>query len=284
INQEFRVMARRVSVPEIMGRKGGRKISMLTAYDFALAGLVDRSGVDMILVGDSLAMVGLGHKDSLGVGMEAMILLTGAVSRAVERALVVGDMPFMSYQPSSELAVLNAGRFLAEAGARAVKVEGGTRVLSRIKAILAADIPVMGHIGLTPQSLARLGGFKVQGKTADAAKVLVEEAQILAEAGCFSIVLEAMPPHVAEMVTQAVSVPTIGIGAGPGCDGQVLVTQDVLGLFERFKPKFVKRYAEIGKDIVTALSAFRAEVEDGSFPGEEHVYAMDGKELDKLKK
>jgi len=277
-------MAKQVSVPEIMGRKGGRKISMLTAYDFALARLVDGSGVDMILVGDSLAMVGLGHKDSLGVGMDAMILLTGAVARAVERALVVGDMPFMSYQPSCELAVRSAGRFLAEAGARAVKVEGGARVLPQIKAILDADIPVMGHIGLTPQSLARMGGFKVQGKTADAAKVLVEEAQILAEAGCFSIVLEAMPPHVAEMVTGSVSVPTIGIGAGPGCDGQVLVTQDVLGLFDRFRPKFVKRYAEIGKDITAALSAFKAEVEDGSFPGEEHTYAMDEKELDKLKK
>ena len=276
-------MAKQVSVPEILGRKGGRKISMLTAYDFALACLVDRSGVDMVLVGDSLAMVGLGHKDSLGVGMEAMILLTGAVARAVERALVVGDMPFMSYQASSELAVLNAGRFLAEGGARAVKIEGGARVLPRIKAILAADIPVMGHIGLTPQSLARLGGFKVQGKTADAAKVLVEEAQILAEAGCFSIVLEAMPPHVAETITRAVPVPTIGIGAGPACDGQVLVTQDILGLFERFTPKFVKRYAEIGHDIAAALSAFKAEVEDGSFPGEEHTYDMDDKELEKLK-
>ena len=277
-------MAKQVSVPEILGRKHGRKISVLTAYDFALACLVDRSGVDMILVGDSLAMVGLGHKDTLGVGMDAMVLLAGAVSRAVERALVVGDMPFMSYQPSSELAVLNAGRFLAEGGARAVKIEGGARVLPQIKAILDADIPVMGHIGLTPQSLARMGGFRVQGKTADAAKVLVEEAQILAEAGCFSIVLETMPPYVAEMVTGSVPVPTIGIGAGPGCDGQVLVTQDILGLFDRFRPKFVKRYAEIGQDIVTALSAFKAEVEDGSFPGQEHVYAMDEQELEKLKK
>lgn len=273
----------RMTVPGVVSRKGGRKLSMLTAYDAVLARLADAGGVDMILVGDSLAMVGLGQPDTLAVGMDAMIHHTRAVSRGAERALVVGDMPFMSYQPSDEAAVRNAGRFLAEGRASAVKLEGGARVLGRIQAIVAADIPVMGHIGLTPQSVAKLGGFKVQGKTAEAGRVLVEEAHLLEQAGCFSLVLEAVPAPIAKLVTAAVSIPTIGIGAGPHCDGQVLVTHDVLGLFDRFTPKFVKRYAELGKAAVAAMEDFRKEVEAGTFPGDEHCFEMPAAEIEKLK-
>ncbi len=270
-----------VTVPSVVARKGGRKLSVLTAYDYALARLADLAGVDMILVGDSLAMVGLGQPDTLAVGLDAMIHHTRAVSRGTQRALVVGDMPFMSYQPSDEGAVRAAGRFLAEGRAGAVKLEGGTRMLPRIEAIIRADIPVMGHIGLTPQSVAKLGGFKVQGRGASAAQVLVEDARRLEEAGCFSLVLEAVPAPVAEAVTAAVAIPTIGIGAGPHCDGQVLVTHDLLGLFDRFTPKFVKRYAELGKAATAAMTAFRQEVESGAFPGPEHSFDMPGPAADK---
>lgn len=267
-----------VTVPSITARKEGRKLSMLTAYDYALARLADASGVDMVLVGDSLAMVGLGQRDTLAVGMDAMIHHTRAVSRGVERALVVGDMPFLSYQVSDADAVRNAGRFLAEGRAGAVKLEGGTRMLPRIESIVRADIPVMGHLGLTPQSVAKLGGFKVQGRGTSAAQVLVDDARRLQDAGCFSLVLEAVPAPVARAVTEAVTIPTIGIGAGPHCDGQVLVTHDVLGLFDRFTPKFVKRYAELGKVAVEAMAAYRAEVESGAFPGPEHCFATDAPE------
>ena len=226
-------MEKPVTVPDILLAKGGRKLTMLTASDACLGRIVDQAGADMVLVGDSLAMVALGQPDTLAVGLETMLLLTRAVSSAVSRALVVGDMPFMSYQPSDEMAVISAGRFLAEAKASAVKVEGGARMLPRIRAMAAADIPVMGHIGLTPQSMARMGGFKVQAKTAETARILVEDARALAEAGCFAIVLEGIPGEVAQLVTEACPVPTIGIGAGPHCDGQVLVVQDVLGQIGR---------------------------------------------------
>lgn len=274
-------MSAPVTVPSVVARKGGRKISVLTAYDYPLARLADAAGVDMVLVGDSLAMVGLGQPDTLAVGMDAMVHHARAVSRGVQRALVVGDMPFLSYQTGDETAVRNAGRFLTEGRAGAVKLEGGTRMLPRIEAIVRADIPVMGHIGLTPQSVAKLGGFKVQGRGESAAKVLVEDARRLEEAGCFSLVLEAMPAPVAAEVTAAVTIPTIGIGAGPHCDGQVLVTQDVLGLFDRFTPKFVKRYAELGQAIQAAMEAFRAEVESGAFPGPEHSFDMPAAQPDK---
>lgn len=274
-------MSAPVTVPSVVARKGGRKISVLTAYDYPLARLADAAGVDMVLVGDSLAMVGLGQPDTLAVGMDAMVHHARAVSRGVQRALVVGDMPFLSYQTGDETAVRNAGRFLTEGRAGAVKLEGGTRMLPRIEAIVRADIPVMGHIGLTPQSVAKLGGFKVQGRGESAAKVLVEDARRLEEAGCFSLVLEAMPAPVAAEVTAAVAIPTIGIGAGPHCDGQVLVTQDVLGLFDRFTPKFVKRYAELGQAIQAAMEAFRAEVESGAFPGPEHSFDMPAAQPDK---
>jgi 3-methyl-2-oxobutanoate hydroxymethyltransferase len=275
-------MTTRVTVPDVMAAKGQRKLSMLTAYDYSTALWVDRSGVDMILVGDSLAMVMLGHEDTLSVGMMEMLHHTRAVTRAAKRALVVGDMPFLSYQVSVEQAVLNAGRFLQEGRAQAVKLEGGARVLTQVQAIIAAGIPVQGHLGLTPQSAAQLGGFKVQGKSAEAAKVLIEDAQALAEAGCFSIVLEAIPAAIAARITASVAVPTIGIGAGADCDGQVLVVHDVLGLYERFRPRFVKQYAQLGEEMLKALTQYREEIEQGLFPGQEHGFSMKEEELEKV--
>jgi len=275
-------MNKRITVPDVMAAKGQRKLTMLTAYDFPTARWVDQCGVDMILVGDSLAMVVLGHEDTLAVGMEEMIHHSKAVSRAAQRSLVIGDMPFLSYQVSIEQAVLNAGRFLKEGRAQAIKLEGGARVVAQVRAIVSAGIPVQGHIGLTPQSAAQLGGFKVQGKTAEAAKALIEDAQALADAGCFSLVLEAIPAPIAARITEAVPIPTIGIGAGPECDGQVLVIHDLLGLFDRFTPKFVKRYARLEENIREALTRFREEVEKGVFPGPEHSFGMPEEEANKM--
>lgn len=272
-------MKKRITVPDIMATKGKRKLTELTAYDYPTALWVDQSGIDMILVGDSLAMVVLGHEDTLSVGMAEMLHHTRAVSRGAERALVIADMPFMSYQASLEQAILNAGLFLKEGRAQAVKLEGGRRVVPQIKAMVEAGIPVQGHLGLTPQSAAQFGGFKVQGKTAEAAKILIEDAQALADAGCFSIVLEAIPSSIAAMITEAVPIPIIGIGAGPNCDGQVLVVHDVLGLYERFTPKFVKQYANLGEPIRQALIKYKEEVESGTFPGPEHTFSMDEKEI-----
>jgi len=276
-------MTKSLTIPDIINSKGKRKLTMLTAYDYPTALIVDRCGIDMILVGDSLAMVVLGHKDTLAVTMDQMIHHTKAVTNAVNHAVVIGDMPFLSYQASVEQAVLNAGRFLKEAGAHAVKLEGGATVLPQIKAIINAGIPVQGHLGLTPQSAAQLGGFKVQGKTADAAKKLLDDALTLADAGCFSIVLEAIPAPIAEIITERCPVPTIGIGAGAGCDGQVLVFHDLVGLFDRFVPKFVKQYANISKEIEKAILKFKEEVESGKFPGKEHSFTMNKEELDKIK-
>ncbi|GAB6161691.1 3-methyl-2-oxobutanoate hydroxymethyltransferase [Desulfothermus naphthae] len=276
-------MTKSLTIPDIINSKGKRKLTMLTAYDYPTALIVDRCGIDMILVGDSLAMVVLGYKDTLAVTMDQMIHHTKAVTNAVNHAVVIGDMPFLSYQASVEQAVLNAGRFLKEAGAHAVKLEGGATVLPQIKAIINAGIPVQGHLGLTPQSAAQLGGFKVQGKTAEAAKKLLEDALILADAGCFSIVLEAIPAPIAEIITERCPVPTIGIGAGAGCDGQVLVFHDLVGLFDRFVPKFVKQYANISKEIEKAILKFKEEVESGKFPGKEHSFTMNKEELDKIK-
>lgn len=275
-------MNKHITVPDIMAAKGKRKLTMLTAYDFPTACWVDQSGVDMILVGDSLAMVVLGHEDTLSVGMEEMIHHTKAVSRAAKRALVIGDMPFLSYQASIEQAVLNAGRFLKDGRAQAIKLEGGARVLPQVKAIVAAGIPVQGHLGLTPQSAAQFGGFKVQGKTAESANALIEDAHALTEAGCFSIVLEAIPAAIAARITETIPIPTIGIGAGRACDGQVLVVHDVLGLFDRFKPKFVKQYARLNENISEALSRFRDEVEKGLFPGQEHIFGIDDRDARKV--
>jgi 3-methyl-2-oxobutanoate hydroxymethyltransferase len=276
------MMTTRVTVPEVMAAKGNRKLTELTAYDYPTAHWVDQSGIDMILVGDSLAMVVLGQEDTLSVGMDEMIHHTRAVSRAARRALVIGDMPFLSYQAGVGQAVMNAGRFLKEGRAQAVKLEGGRKVVPQVRAIVDAGIPVQGHIGLTPQSVAQMGGFKVQGKTAEAARALEEDAQALADAGCFSIVLEAIPAPIAARITDSVPVPTIGIGAGPDCDGQVLVVHDVLGLFDRFVPKFVKRYAHLTQAIQDALIQFREEVRGGQFPGPEHTFTISGDEMSKL--
>lgn len=273
---------KKITVPDVMAAKGQRKLTMVTAYDYATAVWVDRSGIDMVLVGDSLAMVMLGHEDTLSVTMEEMLHHTRAVARGIARALVIGDMPFMSYQASVEQAVINAGRFLKEGRAQAVKLEGGTSVLSQVRAIVNAGIPVQGHIGLTPQSIAQLGGFKVQGKSAETAKRLIDDALALADAGCFSIVLEAIPAPIAEKITEAVPVPTIGIGAGPNCDGQVLVLHDMVGLFDRFVPKFVKQYDLLGKRMLEALRRYKQEVEEGLFPGPEHSFGMPEEELKKL--
>lgn len=264
--------APQVTVPAVMGAKGRRKLTMLTAYDYCTARWVDRAGVDMILVGDSLAMVMLGHEDTLSVTMEEMLHHTRAVARGTQRALVIGDMPFLSYQVSVSQAVENAGRFLKEGRAQAVKLEGGASVLQQVRAIVEAGIPVQGHLGLTPQSIAKLGGFKVQGKDQEAANKLVEDALALSEAGCFSLVLEAIPASVAQRITEAVPIPTIGIGAGRACDGQVLVIHDLVGLFDRFVPRFVKQYDALGQRIMEAVIRYREEVEKEVFPGPEHTF------------
>lgn len=257
-----------VSAPDVRAMKGVRPIAMLTAYDYPSARLVDRSGADVILVGDSLGMVILGYPDTLSVTMDTMIHHTAAVARGVEHALLVGDMPWMSYHTSPEEAVENAARFI-RAGARAVKIEGGRPSrIEAVRAILDAEIPVMGHVGLTPQSVMAMGGFKVQGKGEAQARRLVDESKALEEAGCFSLVLECVPTELAELITSSVSIPTIGIGAGPACDGQVLVFHDLLGLYEGHQPKFVRRYAEIGNAIGDALSRYVSDVREGNFPDE----------------
>ena len=245
-----------------------KKITMLTAYDFPFAKIVDEAGIDAIIVGDSLGMVVQGLENTLSVTMEEMIYHTKIVSRAVSNALVVGDLPFMSYQASVEDAVRNAGRFLKEAGATAVKIEGGAEVAEQIRAMTRSDIPVMAHIGLTPQSIHRMGGYKVQGKTEASAQRLLDEARIAEDAGAFSLLLEAIPMGLAKKITEKLSIPTIGIGAGPYCDGQVLVLHDVIGLFDRFLPKFAKRYVNLKDEALKAINLYREEVEEGVFPGE----------------
>lgn len=256
-------------------KQRGEPITMLTAYDFMTARAVDQAGVDSILVGDSLGMVVLGYSSTLPVTMEEMLHHCKAVARGASAALLVGDMPFMSYQVSVPEAVRNAGRFLQEAGMEAVKLEGGRERAEAVRQITAAGIPVMGHLGLTPQSVAQFGGFVPQGKTAAAAQRLIEDAQILQEAGCFSIVLESVPAQLAELISQQLAIPTIGIGAGVGCDGQVLVIHDLLGLYDRFTPKFVKQYRILHRDIVGALAEYKAEVEARAFPAAEHSIYMD---------
>jgi len=249
-------------------------IGMLTAYDYPTALIMDQAGLDIILVGDSLGMVELGYESTLPVTMDEMIHHCKAVARGARYALLVGDMPFMSYQVSTQEAVRNAGRFLQEAGMSAVKLEGGSERADTVRAIVSAGIPVMGHLGLTPQSVHKLGGFRPQGKDAEAAYKLLEDAQILQEAGCFSLVLESIPGRLAELVSKNLEIPTIGIGAGVGCDGQVLVTHDLLGLFERFTPKFVKQYAHLAGEMRSAFSAFKSDVKARSFPAGEHTVEM----------
>ena len=260
----------------------GKKLSMLTAYDYSMAKIIDESGVDGILIGDSLGMVIKGEEDTLSVTMDEVIYHTKAVKKGAKNALIVSDMPFLSYHVSIEQAVLNAGRLIKEGGANAVKLEGGANVAAQIKAIVDAQMPVMGHLGLTPQSVNAFGGFKVQGKDESAAKKLIEDAVLLEKAGVFSIVLEGIPAKVAELITNSVSIPTIGIGAGKNCDGQILVYQDMLGMFNDFIPKFVKQYANIGVVMKEAISSYVKEVQDGIFPEEKHTFKIDESELQKL--
>ncbi len=273
---------KKLTIPDIKNRKNGTPLSELTAYDYPWAKMVDAAGIDIVLVGDSLGMVVLGHPDTVSVTMEEMIHHTKAVVRGVEHALVVTDMPFGSYNSAIPAAITNATRILKEGRADAVKLEGGVAMAQTVAAIVNAGIPVQGHIGLTPQTATSLGGFKVQGKSAQAAKQLIEDARALEEAGCFSIVLEAIPAPLAEHITKEVTIPTIGIGAGAGCDGQVLVIHDLVGLYDRFTPKFVKQYAQINVPIAAALAQYKAEVENRTFPTDAHSFTMKSDEMDKL--
>ncbi len=260
----------------------GRKLSMLTAYDYSTARLMDEAGIHGILVGDSLGNVILGYGDTVSVTMEDMIHHGAAVSRGVKNALLVVDMPFLSYQTSAYDAVVNAGRLMKEGRAHAVKLEGGREMVPQIRAIVQAGIPVMGHLGLTPQAIHALGGYKVQGKDEAAARKLLEDAKALEEAGVFAIVLECVPSALAGLITEAVSVPTIGIGAGAGCDGQILVYQDMLGMFSDFTPKFVRRYGEVGEAMKAAFASYIEDVGKGTFPGPEHGYQIADEVIEKL--
>ncbi len=254
-------------------KRNSEKITMLTAYDYPMARLVDSAGIDAVLVGDSAGMVVLGYDSTISVTMDEMIHHSSAVRRGIKRAFLIGDMPFMSYQASDEDAVRNAGRFVKEAGCEAVKVEGGREVCPRAKAIVDAGIPVLGHIGLTPQSVNKLGGYRVQGRRPATAKKLIDDAIRLEKAGCFAIVLECVPGKLAKRITGKLGIPTIGIGAGKHCDGQVLVTHDVVGYFDKFVPKFAKQYANINTVIKEAIEEFKKETESGVFPDDEHSFS-----------
>ncbi len=263
-------------------KQQGRKISMLTAYDYSTAKLMDEAGINAILVGDSLGNVVLGYEDTLSVTMEDMIHHGAAVARGAKNAMVVVDMPFMSYQTSVYDAVVNAGRLMKEGRASAVKLEGGKEVCPQVKAVTEAGIPVMGHLGLTPQSINALGGHRVQGKTQQAAQKLLDDARALQEAGAFAVVLECVPEKLADKVTKELEIPTIGIGAGAGCDGQVLVYQDMLGMFSDFTPKFVKKFANVGQVMKEAFKSYIDEMQQGSFPSQEHCYSIDDDIIEKL--
>jgi len=260
----------------------GEKIVSITSYDYSFAKIVDECDIDFILVGDSLSMVMLGHQNTLAVTMDEMIHHTKAVTRGVSNALVVGDMPFLSYKVDIIEAVKNAGRFIQEGGAEAVKVEGGTEICSTIKAIIDADIQVMGHIGLTPQAIYKFGGFLVQGKTVEAAKKLIVDAKNLEKTGVFAIVLESIPWQISKLITNTVNVPTIGIGAGPFCDGQILVIHDMLGIYTDFKPKFLKYFGKIGESIKDALKSYKNEVENNKYPSQEHTYEFPSTDLNEI--
>jgi len=261
-------------------KRRGQKLAMVTAYDFPSGRIADEAGVELVLVGDSAGMVVLGNESTVPVTMEELLMLTRAVTRGAKRPLVVADMPFGSFQVSDEIAVDNAVRFVKEAGADAVKLEGAGPTLSRVQAIVGAGVPVMGHVGLTPQSATMLGGFKAQGRTAEKAERLYDDALALEAAGCFAIVLEAVPAAVAQRVTEALQVPTIGIGAGAACDGQVLVWHDLLGLYAGKAPRFVKRYADLATEAKRALESYVDDVREGRFPEEQHTYAIPDEELD----
>jgi len=263
---------KKVTTTEVLARKKGVKITSVTAYDYSTAKLVDAAGVDLILVGDSLGMVVLGYPDTTRVTLNDMVHHTTAVTRARPSALVVADLPFLSSGVSVRDTILNAGRLIREAGAEAVKLEGGVRVREEIRALVDCQIPVMGHVGLTPQSVHAFGGFKVQGRTQEAAEQVLRDATAVQEAGAFSVVLEGIPAELGERITRELDIPTIGIGAGPGCDGQVLVFHDMLHLFLDFTPKFAKVYADVGETTCKALKRFCDEAREGKFPGKEHCY------------
>lgn len=263
-------------------KREGKKTTMLSIYDYPMALLADRAGIDSILVGDSLAMTFLGYENTVPITMDEMIHHTKAVTRAAKRALVIGDMPFMSFNTSERDAILNAGRFMKEGGADAVKVETIPNVVRIVKAIFRAGIPVVGHIGLTPQSSSMLGGFKVQGKDAKTAQRIIEEALLLEEAGTFAVILECVPAPISKIITERLKIPTISYGAGPHCDGQGLVSADVLGLFERFTPKFAKQYVNLSESVLKAFKSYKDEVLKGKFPTDQHSYHIDEKELSKI--
>lgn len=263
-------------------KENGDKITMLTAYDYSTAKLMEEAGINTILVGDSLGMVMLGYDDTIPVTMEDMIHHTRAVTRATKDTFVIGDMPFMSYHVSTEQAVTNAGRLMKEGGCQAVKLEGGAKVCEQIRAIVNAQIPVCAHIGLTPQSVNAFGGFKVQGKSEEDARQIIEDAKAVEAAGAFMVVLECVPEKLAKLISETISIPTIGIGAGAGCDGQVLVYQDMLNLYGGFKPKFVKHFANLGELMKEAFAEYSREVKAGTFPAEEHTFAISDEVIDKL--
>ncbi|MFA6142689.1 MAG: 3-methyl-2-oxobutanoate hydroxymethyltransferase [Candidatus Omnitrophota bacterium] len=276
---------KKITITDLQNKKrDGKKITMLTAYDYPMARLVDEAQIDTVLVGDSLGMVVLGYESTVPVTMDEMIHHAKAVRRGIKYAFLVGDMPFMSYQVSREDAIRNAGRFMKEAGCDAVKLEGGDEVLDVTIAIVNAGIPVLGHLGLTPQTISKLGGFKIQGKTAHAAKHILDQALKLERAGCFAIVLECVPDLVAKMITEKLSIPTISCGGGKYCDGQVLVTNDMVGLFDRFVPKFVKQYVKLSPAILEGFKKYKDEVEKGIFPDEAHSFTIKEEELRKMKK
>ena len=271
------------SVKDILTKKGTTKISVITAYDYTTSLFCDKAGVDILLVGDSAGMVMLGYQSTIPVTMEQMCIFTEAVSRGRQNAMVVADMPFMSYQASQAQAIENAGR-LIKSGADAVKLEGGREVSETVGAIVEVGIPVMGHIGLQPQTTVLQEGYKVQAKTKDSALKLIDAAKSLEEAGAFSIALEMVTQEVAKIITESINIPTIGIGSGPDCDGQVLVYHDVVGLYDKLKPKFVKRYLELSQQIVKAVESYKNDVVSGKFPSKEHSFSMDKSELERLKK
>jgi 3-methyl-2-oxobutanoate hydroxymethyltransferase len=276
--------ARKLTILDLQGMKArGARLTMLTAFDYSTAVIIDEAGLEMVLVGDSLGMVALGYESTVPVTIEEMLHHCKAVRRGVKRAFLVADLPFMSYNVSREQAVRNAGRFMKEALVDAVKIEGGTQMAPTVEAVVAAGIPVLGHIGLTPQTVSLLSGYRVQGKDAASAQALIESALAVEAAGAFALVLECVPAELAGLITDRLSVPTIGIGAGPHCDGQVLVTSDVLGLYPRFTPRFAKPYARLGEEARRAMAAFKREVEAGAFPDADHSYSMDPAELARLK-
>ena len=275
---------RKVTIPDILRKKQeGRKITMLTAYDYPSGRLIDEAGMDMILVGDSLAMTVLGYESTIPVTMDEMVHHSKAARRGVKYALLIGDMPFMTYNIGDKETIRNAGRFIKEGGCGAVKIEGGAEMADTVKSLVRSGIPVLGHIGLTPQTATQLGGFRVQGKDAKSARKLVDSALALEKAGCFAIVLECVPDKLAEMISGKLEIPTIGIGAGPHCDGQVLVTNDMIGMYDRFTPKFVKKYADLWPQLSNAFKRYKEDVEDGKFPSREHCFEMNESELRKLK-